>query len=55
MLRAKVMQIDPAKRLKRKFGDKDEWRTVLRQLQADSMLSFTEECDEIVVPLPTPS
>ena len=55
MLRAKVTQIDQAKTLKRKFGDKDEWRIVLRQLQTEGMLSFTEERDEIVVPLPTPS
>ena len=55
MLRAKVTQIDPAKTLKRKFGDKDEWRIVLRQLQTEGMLSLTEERDEIVVPLPTPS
>jgi hypothetical protein len=55
MLRAKVQQIDPAKPLKRKFGDKDEWRVVLQQLQTDGMLSFTEERDEIAVPLPTPS
>jgi hypothetical protein len=53
MLRAKVQQIDPAKSLKRKFGDKDEWRAVLRQLQEEGTLMFTEGCDEILVPLPT--
>ena len=52
MLRNKVQQIDPAKSLKRKFGDKDEWRVVLQQLQEEGALSFTEDRDEIVVPLP---
>ena len=52
MLRAKVQQIDPAKSLKRKFPDKDEWRGILRQLQDEGELTFTEDRDEIVIPLP---
>ena len=52
MLRVKVQQIDPAKSLKRKFPDKDEWRGILRQLQDEGELTFTEERDEIVIPLP---
>ena len=52
MLRAKVLQIDPAKSLKRKFPDKDEWRAILRQLQDAGELTFTEDRDEVVVPLP---
>ena len=43
---------DPAKSLKRKFPDKDEWRGILRQLQDEGELTFTEERDEIVIPLP---
>ena len=46
MLRNKVQQIDPAKSLKRKFGDKDEWRVVLQQLQEEGALSFTEDRDD---------
>ena len=38
--------------LKRKFPDKDEWRAILRQLQDAGELTFTEDRDEIVVPLP---
>ena len=52
MLRAKVQQIDPAKSLKRKFPDKDEWRGILRQLQDEGELTFTEDRGEIVIPLP---
>ena len=52
MLRHKVLQIDPAKSLKRKFGDKDEWRRVLQQLQDEGALTYNGDHDEIVVPLP---
>lgn len=52
MLRVKVLLLDPAKSLKRKFPDKDEWRGILRQLQDEGELTFTEERDEIVIPLP---
>ena len=50
MLRAKVQQVDPAKTLKRKFGDTDEWRLLLRQLQDAGTLSYDETRDETVVP-----
>ena len=50
MLRVKVQQEDPAKTLKRKFGDKDEWRLLLRQLQDAGTLSYDEDRDEIIVP-----
>ena len=53
MLRVKVQQIDPAKSLKRKFGDKDEWRRLLKLLQDDGALTYDELCDEIVVPVPS--
>ena len=53
MLRVKVQQIDPAKSLKRKFGDKDEWRRLLKLLQDDGALTYDESCDEIVVPVPS--
>ena len=43
--------IDPAKSLKRKFSDKDEWRFELRQLHDEGNLHFAEDRDEIVVPL----
>ena len=52
MLRVKVQNIDPVKSLKRKFPDKEEWRGILRQLQDEGELTFTEERDEIVIPLP---
>ena len=48
-MRAYSTQKRGQKTLKRKFGDKDEWRIVLRQLQTEGMLSFTEERDEIIV------
>ena len=51
MLRVKVQQIDPAKSLKRKFGDKDEWRNLLHQLQEEGTLVYNESCDEIAVPI----
>ena len=51
MLRVKVQSIDPVKSLKRKFGDKDEWRSVLGQLQDEGALTYNRDRDEIVVPL----
>ena len=52
MLRAKVQQIDPAKSLKRTFPDKAEWLGILQQLQNAGELTFAEDRDEIVAPLP---
>ena len=51
MLRHKVKQVDSAKSLKRKFGDKDEWRNLLHQLQEEGTLVYNESCDEIAVPI----
>ena len=51
MLRVKLQKIDPAKSLKRKFGDKDEWRSMLGQLQDEGALTYNQDRDEIVVPL----
>ena len=53
MLRTKVIALDPAKSLKRKFGDKDEWRAVLRLLHSEGAVNFDESRSEIVVPLPS--
>ena len=52
-LRAKVRQLDPAKSLTRTFPDKDEWRSVLKQLQDEGILSYNSERDEIIVPVTT--
>ena len=46
MLRAKVIALDPAKSLKRKFGDKDEWRAVLRLLHSEGAVNFDESRSE---------
>ena len=37
--------------LKQQFGDKDEWRSVLGQLQDEGALTYNRDRDEIVVPL----
>lgn len=48
-----MQTLDPAKSLKRNFGDKDEWRCLLRELHSEDALIYTEDRDEIVVPPPS--
>ena len=50
-LRANVKNIDPAKR---SFGDKDEWRAVLKVLQEAGKLTYSEETDSISLSAPVP-
>ena len=50
-LRANVKKIDLAKR---SFGDKDEWRAVLKVLQEAGKLTYSEETDSISLPAPVP-
>ena len=44
-----------SKSLKRKFGAKDEWHKLLKQLQDEGVLTYDESCDKIVVPAPASS
>lgn len=51
MLRQMVVLLDK-RGPKRTFGDKDEWRHALRQMQSAGVLTYNEDRDEFVLPLP---
>ena len=48
VLRAEVLKLDKSKS-KRTFTDKEEWKTVLKLLQTEGVLTYLEPSDKIML------
>ena len=50
-----VQGVDSAKALKRTFKDRAEWQEVLGQLDREGALTYDEDRNDGVVPVPVPA